>query len=330
MGNVEKMTSLEIAYGTALSERDGADFDTFVDRARAGAYPQARAWAPVAVAGRRFAVRYFLARRDGKVVGAALVLRPRAVGPLVAPASIVERGPVVDDIADLPDVLRALRRRVPGRVQVMPYFADDQAREVEALLARERFRVVHEFSSAHARSLRVDLTPKDLFAGKTGESLRRKIRQAEKAGATARRGTASDLAALERLYADLMRGQERSDKPRVYWDALGAMVERDERGAVFVAEHEGEAISALFVARHGPIATFVIGASGQQEKSFSKMVPSMTAAIRWAKDVGCTLFDMGGIPMEGDTDPKRTSIAQFKMDFAKTPVSLVREHARWL
>ena len=135
---------------------------------------------------------------------------------------------------------------------------------------------------------------------------------------------------MARLYADLMRGQERSDKPREYWDALGTIVEKGERGAVFLAEHEGETISALYVAKHGSIATFVIGASGQQEKSFSKMVPSMTAAIRWAKEVGCTLFDMGGIPMEGDTDTKRTSIAQFKMDFAKTPVSLVREHARWL
>ena len=216
-----------------------------------------------------------------------------------------------------------------GRVQVMPYFGGGEAREVEALLAREGFRVVHEFSSAHARSLRVDLEPKDLFAGKSGESLRRKIRQAEKAGATARKGTSADTSTLARLYADLMRGQEKSDKPNAYWDALGVIVDAGERGALFVAEHEGEAISALYAARHGPIATFVIGASGQQEKSFSKMVPAMNAAIRWAKEVGCTAFDMGGIPMEGDADEKRKSIAQFKMDFAKTPVELVREHARW-
>jgi lipid II:glycine glycyltransferase (peptidoglycan interpeptide bridge formation enzyme) len=44
---------------------------------------------------------------------------------------------------------------------------------------------------------------------------------------------------------------------------------------------------------------------------------------------GCDAFDMGGIPMSGDTDEKRRSIAQFKLDFAKQPVSLVGEHARW-
>ncbi len=211
----------------------------------------------------------------------------------------------------------------------MPYFAGDEAKETEGLLAREGFRVVHEFGSAHARTLRVDLTPKDLFAGKSGESLRRKIRQAEKAGATARKGTSADMATLARLYADLMRGQERSGKVPAYWEALGAIVDGGEHGGVFIAEHEGEAISALYAARHGSIATFVIGASGQQEKPFSKMVPAMNAAIRWAKEIGCTSFDMGGIPMENDTDEKRKSIAQFKMDFAKMPVELVREHARW-
>jgi lipid II:glycine glycyltransferase (peptidoglycan interpeptide bridge formation enzyme) len=60
------------------------------------------------------------------------------------------------------------------------------------------------------------------------------------------------------------------------------------------------------------------------------MVPAMAAAIRWAHAEGCDAFDMGGIPLEGDADEKRRSIAQFKLDFAKTPVSLVGEHARWM
>ena len=60
------------------------------------------------------------------------------------------------------------------------------------------------------------------------------------------------------------------------------------------------------------------------------MALPMMAAVRWARDEGCTTFDLGGIPMEGDTDEKRAQIAQFKFDFAKERVSLVRQHARWL
>jgi hypothetical protein len=321
-----------------LEGEDASDYDAFVDAARGGAYAQARAWVPAALAGRRFAARWFLARgdRDARVIGAALVLRVRAFGPFTAPMAIVERGPVVADLADLGDVLGALRRACLARgilrLQVMPYWADDDADEAERILARSGFACVHTPASAHARTLRVTLAGKDgdaIFAGKAGESLRRKIRQAEKAGCVARRGTRADTQTLARLYAQLMGDQGRADKPTAYWDALGAL-DRAGRGAIFVAEHDGEPVSALYASKHGRVATFVVGASSDKDVPFSKMVPSMTAAIRWAHAEGCEAFDMGGIPMENDTDEKRRSIAQFKLDFAKTPVRLVREHARWL
>jgi hypothetical protein len=128
-----------------------------------------------------------------------------------------------------------------------------------------------------------------------------------------------------------MGRQGKGSKSRAYWDALAGVAARGERGAVFVTEHDGACVSALYASRHGRVATFVIGASSvRHDRSFSKMVPSMTAAVRWALASGCEVFDMGGLPLEGDPDEKRRSIAQFKLDFAKTPVRLVGEHARWL
>lgn len=330
------MKSLTLTLARTLSARDRDAYDAFVDDAAGGSYAQARAWAPVAVAGRRFVPHYFLARRGGSVVGAALILRPRAVGPVLLPVAIVERGPVTAEVDDLPDVLaalrRALRRRGVIRLQVMPYWADREADLATRHLARAGFRSVQAFDGAHARTLRVELVGKTdatVFAGKPGEALRRKLRQAEKAGATARRGTRADLRALEALYAALMDGQGRGGKPKAYFDALGKLIDEGRRGAIFVCEHEGAVVSALFASRHGRLATFVLGASSAAEKSFSKMAPAMSAAVRWALADGAEAFDMGGVPLEGDPDEKRRSIAQFKLDFAKTPVALVTEHARW-
>jgi lipid II:glycine glycyltransferase (peptidoglycan interpeptide bridge formation enzyme) len=308
------------------------EYDAFVDEARGGVYAQARAWAPVAET-RPARVRFFAARREGKIVGAALVARPHAAGvPL--PVAIVERGPVVDDLDDLPAVLRALRRatlaRGALRLQVMPYWADGDVAVAERHLHDAGFRSTQTFAGAHVRTLRVSLTDVTLFAGKAGESLRRKIRQGEKAGAAAHKGGPREIDALARLYSELMGAQGRSAKPARYWEALAAIATEGKRGAVFVCEHEGAIVSALYASRHGRVATFVVGASSSAEKSFSKMVPAMAAAVRWAKDEGCAAFDMGGIPMEGDPDDKRRSIAQFKLDFAKSPVTLVGEHARWL
>jgi lipid II:glycine glycyltransferase (peptidoglycan interpeptide bridge formation enzyme) len=273
--------------------------------------------------------RFFLAREGARVVGAALVLRQMA-GPLPLPAIIVERGPVVDDPKDVSRVLASLlaaaRRNGVLRVQVMPYWAGVDAANVERLLTEQRFRCVQDLGGAHAVTLRLDIAGKSdeaILAGKERESLRRELRKAEKAGATARRGTLEDTGKLEALYGELMRGQGRGTKPRAWFEALAAHVlAQGKRGALFVCTHEAETIAALFASRHSATATLVLAATTAAPRPFSKMALPVMAAVRWARDEGCTTFDLGGIPMDGDTE--------FKLDFAKERVPLVREHARWL
>jgi lipid II:glycine glycyltransferase (peptidoglycan interpeptide bridge formation enzyme) len=51
--------------------------------------------------------------------------------------------------------------------------------------------------------------------------------------------------------------------------------------------------------------------------------------MRWARDAGCARFDLGGVPLEDDRDPKRNAIARFKHVFDPERVRLVREHAGW-
>lgn len=334
--------SLVPVLDAPLARREAEAYDTFVDQAAGGAWAQARAWAKVEVATHRVVPWLFRVHRGSELVGAALVLRPKIAFQLGLPVASVSRGPVVaslDDLARVLDVLRAtLVRRGVLRMTVMPYWADDDAVRAETILREAKFESVQKADGAHARTLRVDLRGKDdatVFGGKSGESLRRKLRQAEKAGVTARRAPSADVRILERLHGEMMRSQGRPTKPRAYFDALGALAsgidgDAHPRGAIFVAEHDGSALSALYASRHGARATFIVGASTSQESAISKMAPAMAAAVRWALAEGCETFDMGGIPMEGDTDPKRSSIAQFKLDFAKTPVRLVGEHARFL
>jgi hypothetical protein len=323
----------EVVFTRKLSARDAEAYDAFVDRARGGAWAQARAWAPVAIAHRRVSPRWLLVRRGGEVIGAALVLKPRLAGPFTLPSALVERGPVVDDLAELPGVLGALRRACPGRVQVMPYWADEDADRAERILADAGFRSVHTFDSAHARTVRVSLAGKTeatLFSGKEGSAVRSRMRQAEKGGVTVRRGTVADLATFARLDEEVMALQGLRPKPRATWNALRTIVERGERGAVFLCDYEGKAISAVFASRHGSLANYVMGASVTASMIVSKTVLGLAAAIRWAHAEGCHAFDMGGIPLEDDPDEKRRGIAHFKLEFAKTPVRLTHEHARWL
>jgi lipid II:glycine glycyltransferase (peptidoglycan interpeptide bridge formation enzyme) len=331
---------LRVTWSRSLSAEDAEAWDAFVDGAPSGAYAQARSYAALAIAGRAFTPRFFIARdteRDGSIVGAALVLRARGPAGIPLPAAVVERGPVCS-LSDLRRVVTALRRTAlrhgVARLVVMPYFAEADAATAEEILASCKFRLAHDFSSAHARTLRIALGGKskaDLFAGKEGKTVRQEVKNAEKAGAKTRRATKDDVPAFERLYTGMMAQQDRGTKARAFFRALGERLEREPtRASLWITELGDDVVSVAYVARHGKIATYVMGASDAADRPFTKAAPAIAAAATWALEEGCDVFDLGGIPMEGDTDEKRKSIAAFKLKFAKTPVTLVREHARWL
>jgi lipid II:glycine glycyltransferase (peptidoglycan interpeptide bridge formation enzyme) len=312
-----------------------AEHDAFVLASPAGHTAETRAWAEVARAGARVRTSFAVVRREGRLVGSALVLRPVALG-VALPWAWVERGPVVADVAALADVTRALgralRRRGVARLRVMPYWAGDEAERAETQLRSAGLHDVQTADGPHACTIRLDLrvaTDAELFAGKSKEQVRWRAKQAEKAGAVARRGEERDWERLRELYGGLMRAQGKRDKPARWWDAVRRFVSDERRGAFFACDHDGRTVAAAVVLRHGGLATYAWGASVPDKLPFSKAIPALVAAIRWARAAGCHTFDLGGVPLDGDRDPKRAAIATFKYDFDRTRVRLVRQHAGW-
>jgi hypothetical protein len=296
---------------------------------------QTRPWAEVARAGAHVRTAFATVRQGERLVGSALVLRPVALG-VGLPWAWVERGPVVEDVAALADVTRAvaraLRRRGVARLRVMPYWADDDAARAEGLLRSIGLSDVQTADGPHASTLRLALggrSDADLFAGKSREQVRWRAGQAAKAGAVARRGEDRDWAHLREMHRGLMRAQGKRDRPGAWWDAVRRFVSDDARGAFFACDYDGRTVAAAVVLRHDGLATYSWGASVPDKLPFSKAIPALVAAIRWARGAGCHTFDLGGIPLEGDRDPKRAAIATFKHDFDRTRVRLVREHAGW-
>ena len=263
-------------------------------------------------------------------MGAALVQRPRVAG-VSLPWAWIDRGPVVERVEDLAPVTRAvaraLRARGVARLRISPYWAAEEAARAEAVLHADGWRDVQTFDGPHASTLRLTLAGKseaELFAGKVREQVRWRAGQATKAGAVARRGARADWALLRTLHRDLMRSQGRRDRPAAWWEELQRFASDDRRGALFACDHAGATIAVAAVLRHGSLAVYAWGAAVPDRLPFSKAVLPLMAAVRWARDAGCSTFDLGGIPLEGDTDPKRAAIATFKYDFDRTPVRLVR------
>jgi lipid II:glycine glycyltransferase (peptidoglycan interpeptide bridge formation enzyme) len=326
--------SLDVVWASSLSAADGEDYDRFVAESAAGHYAQTRAWARVALETRPSVLRYFLARDEGTVIGAALVLRA-ALGPLPLPFATVERGPVVrrpDDIARVASAM-ASTARARGVIQltVMPYWTAENASTATRGLLHAGFHDAQRPEGAHAETLRIDLeaTTMDALLGPGQERLRRRLAQATRAGAVARRGTRADFERHRFLTAQMMQAQRRGTRSAAHDDALWTeMLADGTRGALFICEHQGRTVATVVVLRHGDVAVYAQGAMTPEPSKISKSVPPLLAAIAWARDEGCRVFDLGGIPTAEDTDDKRRRIAHLKLDFAQAPVRLVRQHAR--
>lgn len=315
------------------AERDA--YDAFVARARSGSYAQLRDYAELATSDRPFSASYFLAYDGAALVGTALILRSR-LGPVPLPFAQVERGPVVDDLERLPDVLRALHRacrlRGVARLSVMPYFAGELVVGAESLLRAQGFRPVDDPAGAHTRTLRmpIDATREtDVFDGSGRKTLRYELKQAKKLGVTSSRAQGAEAKVMVDLLNETMAAQGKAGKSARFSDALANVTARSERMACFVARDQECALGAVVVARTDQRLHLVLGATANARRPFSKMSPPLEAAIAWARAHGTQELDLGGIPQEGDTDEKRIRIAAFKYGFSKDEVVLAREHVRW-
>jgi lipid II:glycine glycyltransferase (peptidoglycan interpeptide bridge formation enzyme) len=326
---------MRVSWSSSLGRDDGDAYDAFVASSPGGHPAQTRAWADVVRSGRLLSTRFVTVEDGTRLVGAALLVRTRIAG-IPAPWASIDRGPVVDDPEHLGPCLCAIgaSARAHGvlHLAAMPYWADSRAEQAEAQLARLGYRDAQRADGPHARTLRVALAGGEdaLLAGPSMGQARWRLGQATKAGAVARRGVSTDWHRLQVLHSDLMRSQRMHPRGPAWWTALEAHLRDEGRGALFVCEHQGRVVSACVVLRHGALATYAWGASVLDPLPFTKAVPALALAMRWAQRGGCSTFDLGGVPLEGDQDPKRAAIATLKYDFARQPVRLVRLHARWL
>lgn len=69
-------------------------------------------------------------------------------------------------------------------------------------------------------------------------------------------------------------------------------------GEVLVAEYEGQALAALFVARNGKRAYYLYGASTDVQRNRMPTYLLQWEAMKWAKGCDCEEYDLWGVPDE--------------------------------
>lgn len=144
---------------------------------------------------------------------------------------------------------------------------------------------------------------------------RRNIKKAAKAGVTIRVGTAEDLPAFHRLYAETAQRDGFTPRPLPYfqgmWEAMTA--EAPERLRLYLAHHEDDLVAATTMVRVGTHAWYSYGASSTAKRDVRGSNAVQWRMIQDALAEGCDVYDLRGITDTLDENDPHVGLIRFKL-----------------
>ena len=300
---------------------DREQWNRFVESQATGNITQTFEWAELGEGGLGSEALRLGALDDAGALRATLLLIVERAPVVRRPYLYAPRGPVCDDPAS--PALAALiaqadveaRRLGAFMLKVEPNVADGDSVWPTALqrLGFER----NPYATHPRRSWTLDIRPDEatLLAGMK-EKWRYNIRLAGRKGVVVR--VATTPADVETFYTLYQETAQRDGifihGKRHYEEFLRLYGERDA-AALLLAEYEGTPIAALIVAKCGPVATYMFGASSNRERNRMPNHLLQWTAIQWAKAHGCALYDFRAIAEQLEPHEDMYSLYTYKQGF---------------
>lgn len=165
-------------------------------------------------------------------------------------------------------------------------------------------------------SVIIDLTPdEDQLLSNMKAKTRYNIRLTIRRGVRARHGTENDLEAFYDLYYETSRRDAFLIRPPAYYLDVWAQFLRAGRAHLLLAEVGGKPVAGLILFHFGQSAWYMYGASSGQHRNLMPNHLLQWEAIRLAKHLGCTHYDMWGAPdCFVESDPM-WGVYRFKIGF---------------
>jgi lipid II:glycine glycyltransferase (peptidoglycan interpeptide bridge formation enzyme) len=244
-----------------------------------------------------------------RVAGAHVLFRwlptNRSWGRLVSIA-YVPKGPVVDwrDPARVHEVLAAItaaaRRRRALLVRIEPHLVEGEVADLAATLGAAGFRPAPEGIQPR-RTIVVDISgTEDEILKQMKPKTRYNLRLAARKGVVVRPGGREDLASLNRLMAVTGARSDFGVHSAAYYEAVYELFAPRGRAALLMAEYEGRPLAALMVFALGETASYLYGASSDEERQRMPAYLLQWEAMRWARAKRCVAYDLWGVPDEDE------------------------------
>jgi len=140
------------------------------------------------------------------------------------------------------------------------------------------------------------------------------IRLSEKKGIQVTKHGKEGLPLFMKLYAETAKRDKIAIHPESYYATLFDTVLEvsdlmKEQGipqqdqpilSLYIAHHESDALAGIIVLKHGPVATYMYGASSNLKRNMMPAYALQWHAIQESKEQGARMYDFFGIPPQGD------------------------------
>ncbi|MCG6534804.1 MAG: GNAT family N-acetyltransferase [Syntrophales bacterium LBB04] len=183
---------------------------------------------------------------------------------------------------------------------------------------------------SHFETLTIDLSKplNELLKGLRRDT-RWRIKQSEKIGISA--SVARDETEIEAFYELLLKMSQRKKMiiPQFsFFLNLWEHVLKEHRlGALLMASYNRRLLSGVIILKHGDRAVYTWGASETESLDrVSKNHLVLWKGILWAKEQGCSIFDMGGFAGTSGENPELENIDAYKKGFGGQYCRLIRIH----
>jgi peptidoglycan pentaglycine glycine transferase (the first glycine) len=318
--------------GTATEVRPivlgAGEWDAFVAGQPNGHLLQASAWGTLKSSAGWETERVMLESAAGPCAGALVLYRRLPLGQCLA---YIPRGPIGPwwrpEIIDtlLATIHERARRRGAFMLKIEPGEREDSP--AVAALLDIGFRVSTQTVQPRS-TIWIDLrrSTEDILQ-QMKPKWRYNIRLSARKGVQVRRGTADDLTTFSRLIQDTSRRDGFAIHSERYYELVYQLFSALGACELLLATYEGQILAGLMVFAFAGKAYYLYGASSTLERSRMPNHALQWAAMQWAQERGCSVYDLWGIPDEvgqaphiyQDTLTERTdglwSVYRFKQGF---------------
>jgi peptidoglycan pentaglycine glycine transferase (the first glycine) len=315
-----------------VSEEQRDIWDAFIAQHPAGHLLQCWAWGELKALFGWSPLRLALWQGDTIVTAAQVLRRGAPHLPLsLAHLAYVPKGPVLDweqrELCDRFLYLLNSHLRQQGALALRMEPNQEAGTPLAGLIA-ERLKPFHASSCRTVQPLRtivLDLAPDEqVLLAQMKEKWRYNVRLAMRKGVTIRVASSpDDVRAWYAIYQTTSERDQFGIHTLDYYLRVWELLVTTGKMCLFLAEADGNLLAGIFVSLFAGRASYVFGASSNEQRQLMPNYLLQWEAIRWAKQQGAHLYDFWGIPDTDNEDEAMAGVYRFKRGWGGRVVQFI-------